>query len=98
MSPRVSMRHVVAFVLVSAACGSPHSGISPQPVSPDAVRKACAMQLSCFSPAPITSGGQCVTQFEEGLAAGYGAFPFGASGADLARYVDCDEAEHGALI
>jgi hypothetical protein len=81
------MRHAIVLVLVGAACGTTPL-VSPQPVSPDAVRKACAMELSCLSPPPITLGGSCVVQFEEGLATGYGIF-FGPSAADLTRYVSC---------
>jgi hypothetical protein len=83
------MRHAVALVLVSAACGSSHTHLlQTYPVSPEAVRKACAMEVSCLSPAPITSGGSCVAQFEEGMATGLGIF-FGPSSADVARYVNC---------
>jgi hypothetical protein len=83
------MRHALALVLVlvGSGCGKPNP-IAPQSFTPDAVRKACAMELSCLSPAPITSGSDCVAQFEEGMLSGYGII-FGPSAADLARYVNC---------
>jgi hypothetical protein len=81
------MRCALGLVVVSAACGSSHL-LQPYPVQPEAVRKACAMELSCLSPAPITSGGSCVSQFEQGMADGFGIL-FGPSAADLARYVNC---------
>src|SRR5262245_33100006 len=84
-------RVLVSFcVCICISCGSPHSQspFSPHPVSADAVRKTCAMQLSCLTNPPITPGGKCVSQFEFGLATGVGIF-FGPSASDLQRYVDC---------
>lgn len=90
------MRHRFAGALVAliAGCHGSHSPLYvPQPVNPDHVQRACAMEVSCLSPAPLTPGGSCVTQFETGLATGYGIF-FGPSATDLSRYVDCANA-HG---
>ncbi len=70
-------------------CGSPRSPlIAPQPVHPDQIQRACAMEVSCLSPAPITPAGNCVSEFEVGLASGEGIF-FGPSASDLSRYVGC---------
>jgi hypothetical protein len=94
------MRPGLALLAMAIGCGSPHTiPLMTYPVSPDAVRKACAMELSCLVPPPIASGGQCVTQFEEGLVTGFGIL-FGPSGSDLDRYVNCASAApdcNGAL-
>lgn len=83
------MRKGWLLALACVACGSSGGGLfSPEPVHPDAIRRACAMEVSCFPTPPISSGGACVTQFEEGLATGIGIL-FGPSAKDLARYIDC---------
>jgi hypothetical protein len=47
------------------------------------------MEVSCLQPnPPITPGGSCVSQFENGLATGFGIL-FGPTAADIQRYVDC---------
>ncbi|HEY7956161.1 MAG TPA: hypothetical protein VII38_12755 [Polyangia bacterium] len=77
------------MALLLVGCGSSGGGLfSPEPVHPDAIRRACAMEVSCFPTPPISPGGACVTQFEEGLATGIGIL-FGPSAQDLARYIDC---------
>ena len=83
------MQHRVWLLVACAACGSGTAGLfTPRPVSVDAIRKACAMEVSCLSPPPLASAGDCVTQFELGLASGAGIF-FGPSASDLDRIVGC---------
>jgi hypothetical protein len=85
------MRRALVMLLACTACGRPRSGSSPYsplPVDPDAIRRACAMEVSCFATPPITPGGSCVSQFELGLATGIGII-FGPSATDIARYVKC---------
>lgn len=76
------------MIALLSGCGSPHSTIQPLPVHPDAVRKACAMEVSCFTTPPIASASACVEEIENGLASGFG-IALGGSGTDLARFVDC---------
>src|SRR4030095_12823071 len=85
------MHRLSLCLLACAACGSPAQSITPHQVSPDAVRRTCAMEVSCLPNPPISSGGSCVSQFENGLATGLRLF-FGPSAADLQRYVDCSVA------
>ena len=79
----------MVIVIAAAGCGSAHSPlIGPQPVNADHIQRACAMEVSCLSSAPITPAGNCVSEFEIGLATGEGIF-FGPSASDLSRYVSC---------
>jgi len=85
------MRRALVLLLACSGCGSSGSSsgpFSPRPVDPEAIRHACAMEISCFQSPPITPGGSCVSQFEMGLATGIGIF-FGPSADDLQRYVGC---------
>jgi hypothetical protein len=85
----VSMGRALVLLVACASCGgSGGNPYAPRPVDPDAVRKACAIELSCLASPPLTPGGNCVSSFEYGLATGFGIF-FGPSASDLARYVDC---------
>jgi hypothetical protein len=79
-----------ALLVCLAACSNQGSNPIPQyAVDPEAIRRACAMEVSCFaSPPPLMPGGNCVSQFELGLASGFGIF-FGPSASDIARYVQC---------
>jgi hypothetical protein len=81
------MHRSLIVALACASCGSP-SLFQPRSVNPDAVRKACAMEISCFAAPPIAHGGDCVSQIENGLATGFGIL-FGPSADDLERYVNC---------
>jgi hypothetical protein len=65
-----------------------HPSMAPYPVLLDAVEKACAMNLSCLSPPPIASGGNCVTTIELALATGT-QVGIGHTTEDTARFVDC---------
>jgi hypothetical protein len=106
------MKWLSSLLLLCAACGTPTPRsahlFEPASVSPDAVRKVCAMEQSCLAKPPFSSGGDCVSQIELGLASGLGIF-FGPSVSDLERYVgcmatandcasalDCATAHHGA--
>ncbi len=82
------MRGALVLLLACASCGGSTGPFSPLPVDPEAIRRACAMEVSCFPTPPITPGGSCVSQFEIGLATGAGIF-FGPSATDLQRYVGC---------
>ncbi len=85
MRPCSPLLALIALV----GCGNPHSPlIAPQPVHPEQIQRACAMEVSCLSSAPITPAGNCVSEFEIGLATGEGIF-FGPSASDLSRYVTC---------
>jgi hypothetical protein len=75
------MKSAILIALGCVACGSSGTGTSfpPRAVNPDAIRKACAMEVSCLKDPPLTPAGNCVSQFESGLATGIGIF-FGPIG------------------
>ena len=86
------MRNLVVLCASLAACGNSSPGnVITYPVDPAAIQKACAMEVSCLPNAPISAAGSCVSQFEIGLASGFGVF-FGPSASDLDRYVRCASA------
>src|SRR5262245_19147751 len=83
------MRCVWVWVLVG--CGHPlaKNPYVQWPVDLDAVRKTCAMEVSCFADPPLNFGGQCVTMFEFSLAVGGPVFWSDVSSSAVERYVTC---------
>jgi hypothetical protein len=84
-------RALLLFAIAECACGrsgGSYNPYTPKPVDPASVQRACAMEVSCLAPPPLSAAGSCVAQFEYGLATGFGLL-FGPSADDLARYVDC---------
>jgi hypothetical protein len=92
-------RSLAVVLLLVAGCGGANtSHYTPPTISPDAIRKTCAMATSCLPMPQFSSGGQCVTQIETGLASGLGII--GASVSDLSRLIACTTSatECGAAI
>jgi hypothetical protein len=75
-----------AVLLLTLGCSTPTTNLYS--IDPEAIRKACAMEVSCFANPPIQPAGNCVFQFEVGLSDGSGIF-LGPSAADISRYVGC---------
>jgi hypothetical protein len=89
VSSRTSALASVALALAVGlvACRPATHPFVPHPISADAIRKACAMAVSCLSEPVFQSGASCAALLQQGLATQMGIAP--GTAADAQRFVDC---------